>query len=335
MLEPLLDADRRLLADSAARAFASAADVDGAAIELGLGALALSEEDGGIGTNGSAAIAELALVFAAKGHAYAGGSALASAVLAGQIVAEARDWAPRAHLLAAVAGGAQPVSVALHEPGARSWQASPRVRAERFDGGWRVTGTKALAIAADGAAVVLVTAAIEGGVAVLAVPATAPGLTIARYALRDGTAAADLHFDRCEVSDAAILPLADALRTVAAAVEAVKLCLAAEAAGLARRLVEDTAGYVAERRQFGQAIGAFQAVQHRLADMAVAADQAEALVVQAVSGAVAVDHAHAAVAELALGVAKSAIQLHGGYGITEDLPLGRALRRIMTVLLLY
>ncbi len=103
-----------------------------------------------------------------------------------------------------------------------------------------------------------------------------------------------------------------------------------------------TAEYAATRRQFGAAIGTFQAVQHKLARMFVALEQARSLTIKAAAtgredaGFVrAARAAKAYTAEAAQLLAEEAVQLHGGIGVTDELPVGRGLRRVMLLARLF
>ncbi|WP_307866980.1 acyl-CoA dehydrogenase family protein [Variovorax sp. E3] len=103
-----------------------------------------------------------------------------------------------------------------------------------------------------------------------------------------------------------------------------------------RRLMRDTLDHVRQRKQFGVPIASFQVLQHRLADMHMALEQADALtasVGEAVDGATpsararAVSSAKVAVAKACRAVGQGAVQMHGGMGMTEELAIGHYFRR--------
>ncbi|WP_042378744.1 acyl-CoA dehydrogenase [Streptacidiphilus melanogenes] len=120
---------------------------------------------------------------------------------------------------------------------------------------------------------------------------------------------------------------------VAAGVERARawgaLATAAQAVGVGRALLEQTVGYVRERRQFGVAVGSFQAVKHRLADVLLALEFARPLVHAAALSLDPVDIAMAKVTagEAACTAARAALQLHGAIGYTEELDLSLWLRK--------
>ena len=161
------------------------------------------------------------------------------------------------------------------------------------------------------------------------------GEVVARYPTIDGRMAADLRFAEsgCDtLSEDCSASLAKALDTAIA-------CTAIEAAACMRRLVEDTAEHVRQREQFGQAIGRFQAVQHRLVDMHIAARRAGAMARRALAGcangsdrrAALVSAAKVTVVETGRFVGQSAVQLHGAMGMSEELPIGRYFKRLAVI----
>lgn len=291
-----------------------------------LGALA-PESDGGLGD-------DAAFVFEflrAWGMAAAPGPVLASlvagaALLAGSARANLMDGIAQGTVHLAVpstlaAVGAFPATPADAPAGSVALPAIPFLR----DGGF---ATHALLPATiDGEAVVL---CVEIG----KLPLSAP------FRLIDGATAATLTAPGIAVDDADIL-----LRGAAAeaawlrVTERMTAAACAEAAGLLRAMLEQTVAYVRQRRQFGQAIGSFQAIQHRLADVLVNVEQAHSLALAAIvaimeneaSAPVLVSAAKARVNQSIQYVSDQAVQLHGGIGTTQELALNRYFRRAMAL----
>ncbi|MFU8883729.1 MAG: acyl-CoA dehydrogenase family protein [Rhodobacterales bacterium] len=117
--------------------------------------------------------------------------------------------------------------------------------------------------------------------------------------------------------------------------------MSAECVGLAARLFNNTLAYAKQRAQFGQPIGRFQALQHRLAEMFIALEEMRSLALAAMRAAEdetpparALSQAVTGSIDRALHIAKEAIQLHGGVGMTDDLPLGAGLRRVKVLQLM-
>lgn len=274
--------------------------------QLGLAGLTLPEAVGGFG--GGAA--EVALVMAALGPALAGADWL-SHVAASQLL--------HAHAQAAALAAGHLRAALVSEASAATM---PQMTAAR-----RIEGTARLVVGAA-----------EAGLFVLAldeqlylVERSSAGLTIEPGQLHDGSAVADLHF-----AGVAAAPLTGNVAVVTALVLAGRC---AEAVGLMQRMLDDTADYLGQRRQFGAPIASFQALRHRLADMQLAALQAQALTETAV---VALDQdqsdakaallaACIAVRDAARVVGEGAVQLHGAMGLTEELRLGARFKRLLVI----
>jgi alkylation response protein AidB-like acyl-CoA dehydrogenase len=115
------------------------------------------------------------------------------------------------------------------------------------------------------------------------------------------------------------------------------LLAAAEMVGLAQRLFDDTLAYVKQREQFGVPIGTFQVIQHRLVDCYAKLEQARSTLLRAAMADPANGRAwrraalgaKAYVGEVADHIAREAVQLHGGMGITEELAIGHAMKRVL------
>ena len=115
--------------------------------------------------------------------------------------------------------------------------------------------------------------------------------------------------------------------------------LCAEAAGLTRKLLADTVAYTKERRQFGQPLASFQALQHRMVDMHMELEQSVSAVYLAVlnldadarTRARSVSAAKATVGRAARFIGQNAVQLHGGMGMTEELAIGHYFKRLTAV----
>lgn len=331
MTNPIIATDeQQLLADSIARSCEAGRNL----ADLGLTALPFEEGCGGVRTGDAPGLRELAVAFHALGQALGHDPALTMATLGGSLIADSQ-WTGRDTLIADVIGGKARIAAALHEPGARANWLSGQLLAHKTDRGWRLDGIKTLVLGADHATHFAVLAAGGG---LFCVPADRPGLSLRPYKLRDGSSAADITFTECHVdADRCVCMPDQAADGITRPRATMQLALAAEAAGISRAVTAASAHYLSERRQFGVPLASFQVLQHRLADMAVSADQCEALVAancDDIADQAAMSRMHRAVCTLALSNAKAAIQLHGGYGMTEDFKVGRALRRVMTLAVL-
>lgn len=346
MVEFLTQTDEhRLLHETAARLFREPEQLLHTLAESGLLALPFAEADGGWRADGSIDRTDQAIAFAAKGQAYCADSILLQAVLGGDLIA-AGSTAGKAAIVQSIIEGRERIAVGLHEPHARTDLYHCATTATETAEGWILDGAKTLVLGAEGASRLVILARVgergadvRTGLGLFWLDPSMAGVACRHYRLRDGSPASDIALAGAVVPEGALLAGPDtAADLLDHAVAMTRLCLAAEASGLMSAILAGTATYVTERKQFGQAIGSFQVIQHRLADMATLTDQSAALVADIARRSddlAAIDRAHRAIAEMGMTVAKAAIQLHGGYGMTEDLPYGGALRRMMTIALLF
>ncbi|MDE2435956.1 MAG: acyl-CoA dehydrogenase family protein [Sphingomonadales bacterium] len=233
-------------------------------------------------------------------------------------------------------------SLAIGEPEMRFDFEDIATCARQTDGGWELDGRKAVVIGAPWAQALIVAARTSGqpgdgaGLTLFAMPADAQGIALVPYPTIDGRRAADVVFSGVTVSADSIigpvdggLDLLDELRDRALAAQA------AEAAGLLDRLVSDTVDYCKQRQQFGQPLAAFQALQHRMVDMHIQVELVRAAAILAAARldaprherAAAASSAKIAVAQACRFVGQNAVQLHGGMGMTDELPIGHYFKR--------
>jgi len=165
----------------------------------------------------------------------------------------------------------------------------------------------------------------------------ASGLTREPIRIADGSIAATLSLEGC-----AATPLPVSGSDVSRATAMAQLGYVAELVGIMATLFDQTADYSRQRRQFGTPIGTFQVVQHKLARMFVGLEQSRSLLLKAsLTDATAADFnrnvtaAKAYVADAAQKAAEQSVQLHGGMGVTDELPVGRALRRVTVLTRLF
>jgi len=250
-------------------------------------------------------------------------------------------------LLAEVAGGTLKLACALGERQSRHDLRDIATRAQPDGDGWRLDGEKKVVLHGAEAGVLIVSARSSGaqrdedGISLFALPADTPGLQVTGYRTLDGQRAADLRLDGVHVGRAQLIGGAGAgwaLLEAAADYGAGLLC--AEAVGAMEALFEATLEYLKTRQQFGVPIGKFQALQHRMADMAIHLEQARSL---ALLAAVRLDGGDAAERRRAVSAAKyrvgqaarfvgqQAVQLHGGMGVTDELPAAHYFKRLSTI----
>lgn len=293
--------------------------------DLGILAAPFSVEDGGMGGGP----VEIMVIMRALGRGLVVEPVLAEALLAGGLLATAGDEAQKAEWLAPLMAGNRHLGVALTEQGAR-WSLE---NVETRVGSSGLSGVKSFASGAvDGW---IVSALKAGEPALFLVRADAAGIEQRPYRLIDGSWAAEVRFT--DVVAQPLSALASELPSaVARALDLTRLGAAAEMTGLMDNMFDGTLDYVRQRRQFGAAIGSFQAIQHRLADLYARVELARSQLLRATMArpedlprAVAAAKAH--ISEAAIRVGEEAIQLHGGMGTTEELDIGSALKRVLAL----
>jgi alkylation response protein AidB-like acyl-CoA dehydrogenase len=251
--------------------------------------------------------------------------------------------AQRARYLPGLCDGRLVGAHAITEPGSGSDTFAMAMRAERVDGGWRLEGTKTFISNGPVADVVVVFAMTDpgkgfhGGVTAFIVerglPGFNPGQAFEKMGLRTSPVG-ELVFDNARVSDDAVLGGVGAGASVfTTAMEWERTLLVAAHVGTIERLLETSIAYARTRTQFGQTIGKFQAVSHRIADMKVQLEAARLLTYRAASRlatsrAAALDASIAKlfVSEALVKAALDTIQLHGGNGFMVEYDVERTLR---------
>jgi alkylation response protein AidB-like acyl-CoA dehydrogenase len=218
--------------------------------------------------------------------------------------------------------------------------------ARRDPGGWRLDGTKAVVAAAPWASQLLVVARTAGsrgerkGLSLFLVSSSAPGVSVRSYPTIDGRRAADVTFERVRVqSDALIGAEGEAADTIEHSTDEAISAMSAEAVGLMSKLHEDTLEYAKQRRQFGQAIGRFQVLQHRLVDMYMEIELARSaaylatlrLTAPAKERARAASAAKVTINRACRLVGQGAVQIHGGMGMTDELAVSHSFRRATAI----
>jgi alkylation response protein AidB-like acyl-CoA dehydrogenase len=293
--------------------------------ELGLIALAVPEAAGGMG--GSRA--DLAIVAEGLGHKIAPDPWLENGVLPARLLAAAGG-----NGLAPLLAGEALVALAFAERGQR-FSLTPRsVAARRTASGFEINGEKTFVMGGALAASLIVSAEMDGQTTLFLIPADRAGVIRHPYRLVDGSIACEVRFTYVEAAQVDLLRIS--AEALADTVALVRLLAAAEMLGLAQRLFDNTLAYVKQREQFGVAIGSFQALQHRLVECYAALEQARSAVYRTVLGnyADAASWSRAAAGVKAYvgaqvdRIAREAVQMHGGMGITDELAIGHAVKRV-------
>jgi hypothetical protein len=306
--------------------------------ELGVIGALFGPDDGGFGGAGF----DIMVVFEALGAGLVPAPFL-STLLAGRALAAAGE---RAEEIEALIAGTAVIAFAHQEGDAGYDLDHVATRAERDGDGWRLTGAKSVIADAEGATSLLVSARTSGdvgdrgGVSLFLVPVDAAGLTVRGYPCVDGGRAAEVLIEGVALPAAALVgdeeKGADA---IAEAVAAGLVALCAEALGAMAVVRDATLDYLRTRVQFGEAIGRNQALQHRMATLLIEIEQARSAVINAAAaldGPATARERMLSAAKYTIGrtgilVAEEAIQLHGGIGMTWELPMTHFAKRLMMI----
>jgi hypothetical protein len=264
---------------------------------------------------------------------------LGCAVLAAQTLLAAGTPAQCEQWLPALADGSRKFALAYSEAQSRGFPEPVETRAVATADGYSLTGCKTLVLGGTDANSFIVSARLSDadGIVLLVVPADAPGLSRRVLPLHDGSFAAELTFEQVPVAREALLGEAgNGLAALQHGLAHATAVLGAELVGGMEKAIEITAEYLKVRKQFGVPIGSFQALQHRLADMAgeleLARSMLYALLASIENDATderqrIVSQAKSVIGRAARFVCGQAIQLHGGIGMTEEYQVGHYYKR--------
>lgn len=235
--------------------------------------------------------------------------------------------------LGRIVSGEAIAAFAHQEPGGRYELEAVETRAEAVGDGWRLTGRKAVVPQAEAAELLVVSAWAEGRPSLFLLRGDGEGVTVRGYPNIDGGRSGEIMLDGAPAERIAANGMAAAL----AAYDAGLLALSAEALGIMDRLKDWTAEYLRTRAQFGVPIGKFQALQHRMATLLLEVEQARSAVINAAEAygtprgprmLAAAKYSAAVTGRL---VAEEAIQMHGGIGMTWELPLSHYAKRLTMI----
>ena len=304
--------------------------------EQGYSAILVPEAHGGLGLGA----AEAGIIGEALGRTLTPTPFLSTAVLAARTLARAGSQAQQAQHLPAIAAAEVVVAVAIDEASKHRPDAIA-AKATRDGSGLRLDGVKAFVLDGHVADRLIVAArTAERGLTLLLVDPRAAGVHIERTLMVDAHNAARLRFDGVRIEADAVLGEAG---TAAAVLDEVldlgRVVVAAQLLGLADAVFERTLGYLKERRQFDRAIGEFQALQHRAAELYIDIELTRALVLGALQAmdqdptkaALIVAQAKAHACTTANRAVQEGVQMHGGMGMTDEFDLGLYMKRARTL----
>jgi alkylation response protein AidB-like acyl-CoA dehydrogenase len=311
--------------------------------ELGLTSVPFAEQYGGFGGNG----VDVMLVAQELGRGLCLEPWLQSVIFAGGLIDQLGSEGQKGELLPQVASGQLQLAVAVEEPQSHYQLHDVQTRATAVEGGWSLSGRKAVVVGGQSAGLILVSARVAGderdeqGISLFLLDPQAPGVSMREYPTMDGRRACDLFLDKVVVSAGAVLggdgQALSALRYQQGRAIAAQC---AEAVGSLEATCALTLDYLKTRKQFGQVIGKFQALQHRMVEMHIELDQATSMTLLAACVADEPDSdersrtlaaAKYTVCRAARFVADQGIQLHGGIGLTWEYVLSHHAKHLLMI----
>ncbi|MDO7836436.1 acyl-CoA dehydrogenase [Sphingobium sp. HBC34] len=302
--------------------------------DMGLLITAFAEDRGGFGGKAS----DILVISELLGQHLVVEPYLPSILFAGRALARITDHTGASRWLDRLMEGSA-LGALAHEEGRGTAHIHAIATTLSLDGdAYVLNGEKRLVLAGGDADLLVVTARTSGGaLALLLVDAAQVGVTRDAYVTIDGRRAANIRFDNVRL-DADAVALNDAAGVIQDIVNDAIFALSAEAVGSMGALLAASVEYAATRKQFGVAIGSFQALAHRLADMKLAFAKARstlfytaAIIESEQADTRTYSLLKAQVGRLGRAIAESAVQIHGGVGTTDEVAVGHHLKRIMTV----
>ena len=270
-----------------------------------------------------------------------------SVVLGAGLVERAGSAAQKEAILPAAVAGDLKLAFAWVEPQAGYDLFDVETAAERRGDGYVINGAKGVVLGAASADRIVVSARTAGGsrdpvgIGLFLVDREASGLKLRGYRTVDGLRAAEISLDNVAAGEDAVLgDPQGALPVMEAVAERAIAALCAEAVGAMDVIVRDTAEYLKTRKQFGRPIGAFQVLQHEFTDMLMASEEARSMMYVAtlrlaerdpVQRAKAVSGAKHLAGRHGRFIGQTAIQLHGGMGMTEEMAVGHYFKRLTMI----
>ncbi|MCC5810471.1 MAG: acyl-CoA dehydrogenase family protein [Ectothiorhodospiraceae bacterium] len=303
-------------------------------VEVGITSLPFPEDCGGFGSPG----VEVAAVMEEIGRATALEPYLASIVLGGSTIARGADAHHLQEFVPAIIAGSMHPALALYEPDHRYALKPMGTKAQAREEGWILNGAKTMVLGGDSATHFLIPAKATDTTLLCLVPASTHGVRVQGYQTVGDLGAADIILEDVPLSPSQVICSGDrAEDAVEYAFDVGVSALCAEAVGTMERLLELTRDYLDTRKQFGVAIGSFQALQHQAVDLLVELEQcrslsqlaARAVSEQATGRRTAMcSAAKAYISRSARVFAQQAIQLHGGIALTDEYEGSHLARRL-------
>ena len=314
--------------------------------ELGWTAVPFAEDDGGLGGGP----VELMLMMEQFGRGLVVEPYLANVVLAGGILRRSANAGQKSQWLTPLIEGNLQAALAFAEPQGRFNIADIKTTAQRDGKGFILSGNKILILNGGGAEILIIPARTSGeqtdedGITLFAIAADSAGIKRQAYATVDAQQAADMTLSNVKADATAVLgEIGQGFNTLQDVVDEATLAVCAEAVGIMRTMHDKMVEYSKIRVQFGVPIGSFQALQHRMVETLMACEQSRSLLMWAVmldtadnaDTQRAVSAIKYQIGTAGINVAREAVQIHGGMGMTWELDIAHYFKRMTAIDLLF
>ena len=310
--------------------------------ELGWLGLAFSEEDGGFGGNQI----DTLVLMEQFGKGLVLEPFLANVVLGGGSIKRGASEEIKDSIIPSLIDGSLQITLAYAEEQSRFDIEDVATAAREENDGFIINGKKSMVLNAESADKIVVVARTSGsqvdeeGISLFVVNADAEGIEKENFPTVDGLRASEIIFKDVKVESTSLIGEKDkGFSILQAVVNDAILALAAEAVGAMEVLYKDTVEYTQQREQFDHPLSDFQVLQHRMVDMFMEYEQCKSLLFRATMETVqdpslsqrtvhALKHL---IGKSGIFVGESAVQLHGGMGVTEELRIGHFFKRLLVI----
>ena len=314
--------------------------------DLGWLGISLSEESGGFG--GSAL--ETMIIMEEFGKGLVVEPFLETIVLCAGLIDSCGNKDQKSEILKKVISGEMHLALGFVEPQSRFNLADVTTEAKKKGDGFVLNGFKSVVMNGPSANNIIISARISGkqseeeGISLFVVDPKLEGVSLRNYPTVDGRRASEITLENVDVASSCLLAEeGKGFKELEKAIDSATLAICAEAIGAMEVLYKTTVEYTKIRKQFGQAIGKFQVLQHRMVDMFMEYEQSKSLLYMAtIKQAEKAEDSKKAISGLKYQVGKAAkfigqqaVQLHGGMGVTDELNVGHFFKRLTTIITIF
>ena len=314
--------------------------------DLGWLGISLSEESGGFG--GSAL--ETMIIMEEFGKGLVVEPFLETIVLCAGLIDSCGNKDQKSEILKKVISGEMHLALGFVEPQSRFNLADVITEAKKKGDGFVLNGFKSVVMNGPSATNIIISARISGkqseeeGISLFVIDPKLEGVSLRNYPTVDGRRASEITLENVDVSSSCLLAEeGKGFKELEKAIDSATLAICAEAIGAMEVLYKTTVEYTKIRKQFGQAIGKFQVLQHRMVDMFMEYEQSKSLLYMAtIKQAEKAEDSKKAISGLKYQVGKAAkfigqqaVQLHGGMGVTDELNVGHFFKRLTTIITIF